>query len=204
MQKAKSFIKTTVLGGLVVILPVTIILVVFRWLYLKVTDLIQPLTNLLLAKSEMREFYADLIVIFIIVCFCFFIGLAIKTSLGRFVYDKLETKLLSIAPGYNMVKETILQFLGRKKSPFSSVALVQIFQNDTMATAFITEEHEDGSYTVFVPTGPNPTSGQIFHMARKYVHPLEVGIDETMRSIISCGVGSNNLISAFKKNENCS
>ena len=199
MQKVKSFVKTTLLGGLVVILPATIIFVVFRWLLYTVTDWIQPLTNLILAKSNMREFLADMIVIAVIVLFCFIIGLLMKTAVARWVFHKFESRVLKIAPGYNMIKETINQFLGRKKSPFSSVALVQIFENQTLCTAFVTDEHDDGSYTVFVPTGPNPTSGQIFHLKKDFVHPVDVGVDETMRSILSCGAGSSPLIHSYRK-----
>jgi uncharacterized membrane protein len=199
MKKIKSFIKTTLLGGLVVILPVTIIAVVFRWLIVTVTDWIQPLTDLILRKSDMREFLADIIVIAVILLFCFAIGLMMKTAVARWVFNWLERRVLKIAPGYNMIKETINQFLGRKKSPFSSVALVRIFENRTMATAFVTDEHPDGSYTVFVPTGPNPTSGQIFHLQKEFVHPVDVGVDETMRSILSCGAGSTPLIQSHSK-----
>ena len=199
MKKFKSFIKTTLLGGLVVILPVTIIVVVFRWLIVTVTNWIQPLTNLILAKSDMREFLADLIVLAVIILFCFVIGLLMKSAGARWVFQWLENRVLKIAPGYNLVKETINQFLGRKKSPFSSVALVQIFENRTLCTAFVTDEHPDGSYTVFVPTGPNPTSGQIFHLQKEFVHPVEVGVDETMRSILSCGAGSTALIQSWSK-----
>jgi uncharacterized membrane protein len=199
MTKIKSFIKTTLLGGLVVILPVTIIAVVFRWLIVTVTDWIQPLTDLILRKSDMREFLADMIVIAVILLFCFAIGLMMKTAVARWVFHWLERRVLKIAPGYNMIKETINQFLGRKKSPFSSVALVRIFENRTMATAFVTDEHPDGSYTVFVPTGPNPTSGQIFHLQKEFVHPVDVGVDETMRSILSCGAGSTPLIQSHSK-----
>jgi uncharacterized membrane protein len=199
MKKIKSFIKTTLLGGLAVILPVTIIAVVFRWLIVTVTDWIQPLTDLILRKSDMREFLADIIVIAVILLFCFAIGLMMKTAVARWVFNWLERRVLKIAPGYNMIKETINQFLGRKKSPFSSVALVRIFENRTMATAFVTDEHPDGSYTVFVPTGPNPTSGQIFHLQKEFVHPVDVGVDETMRSILSCGAGSTPLIQSHSK-----
>ena len=93
--------------------------------------------------------------------------------------------------------------MGQKESPFSSVALARIFGNDTIATCFITDRHSDGSYTVFVPTGPNPTSGNIFHLKNEYVHPVSVPVEDVMRSIISCGRGSGKLIDAYlsKKND---
>ena len=198
MNKFQTFLKTTLLGGLMVILPVTIIFAVFGWLYIKVTGWIQPLTNIVVKMAGLGEFLSDLIVIGVIVGFCFLIGLAVKTQVGRFVHTRLESKVLKIAPGYTLVKETVLQFLGRKESPFSKVALVQIFENQTKATAFITDEHEDGYYTVFVPTGPNPTSGQIFHLPGRFVHPINIGIDVAMKSIISCGAGSDKLIEAAR------
>ena len=94
-------------------------------------------------------------------------------------------------------KETVVQFLGDKKSPFSSVALVQIFGNETLVSAFVTDTHDNGDYTVFVPTGPNPTSGNIYHVKSRFVHPVDVPVEEAMRSIISCGAGSAGLISAY-------
>ncbi len=199
MQKVKSFVKTTLLGGLVVILPTTIIIAAFTWLYLKATGIIQPVTDFLVKKSDLKEVVADIVVFSLIIGLCFLIGLAVRTRVGIFIHEKLETRVLAIAPGYNVIKETVLQFLGRKKSPFSSVALVQLFENRTMATAFVTDDHDDGSYSVFVPTGPNPTSGQIYHLEGEFVHHIDVGVDEAMRSIISCGAGSGKLIAAMDR-----
>jgi uncharacterized membrane protein len=199
MQSAKSFIKTTLLGGIVVILPITIIVAVFNWLYGKITTLIQPLTDMLVARVSLRETIADLLVIATILLVCFVVGLIVKTQVGRYIHEKLETRVLTVAPGYNLVRETVAQFLGRRKSPFSSVAVVNLFGSKTMATAFVTDEHSDGSFTVFVPTGPNPTSGQIYHLQAEHVHQLDLPVDDTMRSIISCGAGSGNLISALRK-----
>ncbi len=79
-----------------------------------------------------------------------------------------------------------------------AIPLVQVFGNSTLMTAFVTDEHPDGSCSVFVPTGPNPTSGNIYHLEGKYVHPVDIPVEEAMRSIISCGAGSNRLIEAYK------
>ena len=70
-----------------------------------------------------------------------------------------------------------------------------MYANGARATAFITDEHEDGSYTVFIPTGPNPTSGGILHVAAEYVELLDVTVDEALRSIIACGSGSKQILS---------
>ena len=199
MKRIRQFIRTAIIGGLVVILPLSILLFAIKWLFGFVTNAIKPLTDLVVANSPLHGLVADLIVIVVIVVACFLVGLFVRTKLGRILYEKAESGLLVKAPGYKLIKETVNQFLGKKESPFSSVALVRIFGNDTKATAFVTDKHEDGSFTVFIPTGPNPTSGQIFHLDAEYVHPVDVSVEDAMRSIISCGAGSEMLINALKE-----
>ena len=198
VNKIKSFILTSLLGGVIVVLPAAILVAVFGWVFNFVTNLIQPLTDLLMAKSDLREIIADLLVLAVILAVCFIIGVVIRTKFGKFIYSAIEAHLFKVAPGYNLIKETVLQILGNNKMPFSSVALVQIFGNDTLLTAFVTDEHPDGSFSVFVPTGPNPTSGNIYHLGGKYVHPVDVPVEDAMRSIISCGAGSSQLINKYK------
>jgi len=80
-------------------------------------------------------------------------GFLVRTKPGKWLHLFLESRLLMRAAGYSLIQETVQQFLGAKKSPFSSVALVRIFGNETLVSAFITDEHADGSFPVFVPTG---------------------------------------------------
>jgi len=204
LKRTKNFFKTTLLGGVIVILPAIILGLAFKWLFGVVGRAITPLTNLvvnnLTLPDRYDQFIAPLIVLAVIVLGCFFVGLFVRTRLGQMIYHSFETILLTKAPGYKMVKETVNQFLGKKESPFSSVALVQIFENDTKVTAFITDRHDDGTITVFVPTGPNPTSGFIYHLDPQYVHPVKVSVEDAMRSVISCGAGSGELIKRLPPN----
>jgi uncharacterized membrane protein len=198
MKPIRDFLMTSLIGGTVVILPVAILLFILKWIFDLVTNVIQPLTNLIVTRSQLRETVADILVIAIIITACFVVGVFVRTRLGTWVHLTQENRILRIAPGYSLIKETVVQLLGnRKRAPFSSVALVQLFGNETLASAFITDRHEDGSCTVFVPTGPNPTSGNIYHLKGKYVHPVNVRIEDAMRSIISCGAGSTKLINAY-------
>ncbi len=201
MNRAKGFMKTSILGGVAVILPAAILVFIFKWIFDLVTGMIQPLTNLVLARSDLREIVAVILVISIIIAVCFFVGVVVKTRIGRFIHEELEKRILGMAPGYSMIKETVMQFLGKKQTPFSSVALAQIYENKTLMTAFVTDTHLNGDYTVFVPTGPNPTSGNIYHLKKRYVHHIDVPVETAMRSIISCGAGSTALIEALAKKQ---
>jgi uncharacterized membrane protein len=201
LKRTKNFFKTTLLGGIIVILPAIILILAFKWLFGVVGNAIEPLTNLAerqLPLGEYNRYVAPVIVLSVIVLGCFLFGLFVRTKLGQMIYMGFENSFLSKAPGYRMIKETVNQLLGKKTSPFSTVALVQIFENDTMVTAFITDEHDNGKVTVFVPTGPNPTSGFIYHIDKKYVHPVDISVEDAMRSVISCGTGSEKLIKGIR------
>ena len=197
MKRIKEFFKTTLIGGFIVILPVALLFAVFRGIFNFITKLIKPFTDLLVEHSDLMRFIADLVVLIIIFSVCFIIGYIVKTSLGKWMYNAIEKNLLKKFPGYKLIKETVLQLLGNKNSPFSSVALVNIFENETRVTAFITEEHADGSFTVFVPTGPNPTSGNIYHVKKQYVTKTDADVEDAMKSIISCGAGSSKIIKSI-------
>lgn len=195
MKRLRSFLKTSLLGGLVVILPATILVTVSLWLFGLIANWIQPLSDTLRSYSEYNELIADFIAISLIVFICFFVGVLVRTRLGGFLFRTIENRILQLVPGYSMIKETVLQvFANRDESPFSSVAFAQIYGNDTLATVFITDKHADGSFTVFMPTGPNPTSGLIFHLKGAYVHPVKIPVQDAMRSIISCGAGTHRLM----------
>ena len=202
MKKVKTFFKTSLIGGIIVILPAAVTLMIFRWVFNVITGVIQPLTSLVVARSQLHELIADILVLLIILFLCFIVGVIVRTRVGRFIQENLENRILKIAPGYTVIKETILQFMGKKKNPFSSVALVQAYENETLMTAFITDEHPDGTCTVFVPTGPNPTTGFIFHLQPQYVHPVDIPVDHAIRSVISCGAGSSNLIESYVRKKN--
>ena len=194
MEKLKGFLKSTVMGGVLVILPLAVLVFIANWLFMFVSEAISPLTGALLTRWSLRPVVADIIVVLLLVILCAAVGFIVRTRVGKWIYQSVENRILRKAPGYSIIKETVVQFVGNKKSPFSSVALVQIYGNDTMVSAFVTDTHDDGSCTVFVPTGPNPTSGNIYHVKGEYVHPVDVPVEDAMRSIISCGAGSSSLI----------
>jgi len=199
VKKLREFIKSTLIGGLLVVLPVAIFAFVLVWLFNLVHRAISPLTKIVTPASNAQVILADVLVVLVLICVCFLVGAVVRTRLGTWLYLLLETNLLRRTPGYSLIKETVSQFLGSKKSPFSSVALARLFGNDTLVSVFVTDTHEDGSYTVFVPTGPNPTSGNIYHLPAENVTPVEVPVEDAMRSIISCGAGSSVLIAKYRE-----
>ena len=211
MIRVRKFVRTSLLGGLVVLLPIGVLLIVFDWIFDAIRGVLRPVItpykNSLIGTglpglrvSWIADALATVSALALIVALCFFVGVIVRTAVGRWFHNKIEDYVLKLAPGYNLVKETVLQFFGDKPSPFRSVAFVRLFggESPTMVTAFITERHANGWFTVFVPTGPNPTSGQIFHVPGELVTELRQPVEDVMRSVISCGAGSDKLMATYE------
>ncbi len=197
MERLKGFLKSAIVGGLLVVLPVAIFLFILSWVFGLVRSAIAPITSLLMENSALQGLIVDALGIALLILICFSVGVVVRIRLGHWLFSILEKTMFMKAPGYMLIKETVAQFLGNKRSPFGAVALAQIFENETLVSAFITDEHQNGYVTVFVPTGPNPTSGNIYHLPRHYVHPVDVPVEDAMRSIISCGAGSTRLFNKY-------
>jgi len=202
MGKTRAFIKRALIGGLLVILPIAILSFFFRWLFRLTTDMLAPASNLLIKRYDFPQLTADVLSLAIIILLCFVVGTLVSTRIGHWAHAFFEKHLEKFAPGYRMVKEIVNQFLGEKNaSAFTQtkVAKVKLFGPDinTSVTALVTSVHDNGDYTVFVPTGPNPTSGMIYHLPAGQVEILpDIKVDSAMRTIISCGAGSDKLFSS--------
>jgi uncharacterized membrane protein len=193
--------KTTLLGGFLVVIPVAILIFVLNWLYNIFAGNLHPITMMLVKTARMNEFLASLLAIVIILLLFFIVGLIIKTRFGHFLFSQLDEKILKRIPFYKIIKETVIRLFSSDKRLFKSVALVNLYCTETLVTAFVTDEHEDGSYTIFVPSGPAPTAGFVYHMKGEYVHKIDYPVDQALRTIISLGVGSNELIKIYNESK---
>lgn len=201
MEKIKSFVKTTLFGGALVVLPIVILVLVFRWLYDFVADKIKPITYLLVEAVKLQEFVASILAVIVILLVFFIVGVIVKTRFGKFSFELIELNFLTRLPLYKIIKETTLQLVGSEKTLFKYVALVNLFGNDTRVTGFVTDEHEDGIVTVFVPSGPAPTAGFIYHLPKNNVQKIDYPVEKAMKTILSLGAGSKELLSSINKTE---
>ena len=179
---------------MVAILPLVLIIILFRWIINLIQKYLEPLINLINTESVLMIVALYILAVIAIIILFFLLGLFIRTSVGRFFRTVLEEQYLSKIPGYKLARETVMQFFGKQKSFFREVVLVDIFNSGSLMTGFITDDHENSDFlTVFVPTGPNPTSGNIYHVLKEKTIRTSTTVDKGMKSIISCGAGSSDI-----------
>ena len=201
MNKVKNFFFTTLIGGIVVILPITIIILLINFLFGIINNLLAPLINLLDLSNRLDGLVVNIIAFAILIAFCFILGLIVRTRFGKNFLGYIEREWLAKLPLYNVIKETVQQFTGAKKMPFKQVVSVDPFGTGTRMTGFITDEHDNGIVTVFVPTAPNPTNGFVFHMAEDLVIRVNADTEDALRTIIGVGVGSKDVLQVIEKEQ---
>ncbi|TVP60059.1 MAG: DUF502 domain-containing protein [Halomonadaceae bacterium] len=206
MNYSKEYLAKTFLAGLVLLLPLMILAIVFRWVFNLITGFLQPVTNLVVRVTGMPELAGDLLVIAAILGVILLIGSFARTTLGSWLQPQIDNYMQRVAPGYRMIREIVQQLFGDKSdSPFAngSVALIYLYGRDVdiTVTAIVTSSHDSGKSTVFVPTGPNPTSGFIYH-----VHPdliemrPDIRVESALRTVIACGTGAGKLFGDEPRN----
>ncbi|MDX1588414.1 MAG: DUF502 domain-containing protein [Oleiphilaceae bacterium] len=199
MEYSKDYLIKTFVTGLVLLLPLLIVAVVFGWVFNLITTALQPATNLVVRFTGIPELASDLLVILALLAGIFLIGSVARTTMGSWLQPQIDTYMQRVAPGYRMVREIVQQLFGdRDSSPFAhgSVALVRLYGPDVniTATGIVTSHHDNGYRTVFVPTGPNPTSGFIYHVHPELVDMRpDIRVESALRTVIACGNGAGQL-----------
>jgi uncharacterized membrane protein len=195
----KQFVGKSVIGGVLVIAPVVVLLYALRWAVSTVRNMLAPLTSPIITVTGAPPLLVDLLALVLVFLICFLVGTFVTTRTGD-MWHRFADEHLSYMPGYRFIRDIFRQLLGQdSSSPFRTgeVAIVQLYGHDiqTRCTALITSRHPSGWYTVFLPTGPNPTSGFIYHLPPEYVEPRpDIPLESAFRSIIACGVGSGELL----------
>ena len=197
-SRIKKFFITTILGGLLVILPIVIILWAFNMLIRIIVSNITPVT-MIVDKFISVRYLPEIISAIIIVIICFLVGLSVRTKLGNWIHINIEEKILTKIPGYNMVKGAINQLISteKKTKPFSQVVLFKLFNNEVLLMGVITDDEDEEYVTIFCATAPNPTSGFIYHVLRKDVFLVDISVEDTMRTVFSGGSGSSMLLKRY-------
>lgn len=195
MKFVREFLQNAVLGGVLVVLPIYLAILVLLKGMQSVVPLVRPFT-MLLPDWVPAENLLSLVLVLIVCCL---IGVAVRTRLGHRLRQRMETSLFERLPGYGLFRSLTQRLAGEGRENVWKPALVEI--EDALVPAFIIEEFEDGRFTVFVPSVPTPLAGAVYILSRDRVHALNVPFTQAIQSVSRWGAGSKDLVAAMTKAE---
>jgi uncharacterized membrane protein len=188
-----EFIKSTLLSGVVVMLPLGLVFLIV----LKIVDLLGPLATLLVEYLPYHLRFPDLIASLLLLLACLVAGLVAQTRAGQGLGTSLESAILNRIPGYSMVRSITRRIGNAEESEKFAPAFVEL--ESTLVPGFVVEEHADGRCTVFVPSAPTPGVGAIYIISRERVHLVDAPFLKTVKCVTSWGVGAAELLQVMRR-----
>ncbi|MNR04807.1 hypothetical protein D3C85_1207980 [compost metagenome] len=196
MNKPLAFVTKRVIGGLLVVVPIYLAVLVLLKGMKSVGQLVRPFTQLLPDWLPAEQVLSLLLVLVI----CFLIGSALHTRLGKVARERAEKGFLERIPGYTLFRSLTQQVAGDNRENVWKPALVEI--EEALVPAFIIEEFEDGRYTIFVPSIPTPFAGAVYVLDGARVHPVDVPFTEALKTVSRWGSGAKELVAAMERGSN--
>ena len=192
MKKGLQFVLRAILGGLLFVIPIYLAILLLLKGMKSVAGIVRPLARLL-PESVPADMLLSLLLVLGI---CFLIGAAFLTRVGRSLRERSEKALFERIPGYAVIRSLTQKITGSSDDKVWKPALFEL--EECLVPSFIIEEHDDGRYTIFVPSIPTPFAGAVFIAEHARVHPLDVPFTDALRTVSKWGSGSKDLVAVME------
>ncbi|HSN70246.1 MAG TPA: hypothetical protein VLT59_02005 [Steroidobacteraceae bacterium] len=189
-MQARPF-RTTVIGGLIFLIPFGALLVVFGKVYAIMQQVAIPLSRWVPVERIGGIAVANLIALLLIALLCYLAGLLALTSRARNAYRKLDESLLNVFPRYLFLKSMAQGLDGDELAKMLTPVLVQF--DDLAQVAFEVERNAE-HVVVYLPGSPDPWSGSTAIVTAERVRPLHVELAQAVRVERAAGRGALRLM----------
>jgi len=194
MDKHVGFLKTTIIGGLIFLIPFVLIVSVLGKAIKTMIVVARPLEKMIPLESIGGIAVVHILAILLLVLICFLAGLFARSSTGKRAFDWLDSKLIMMIPGYSFIKG----FAGTIEKDESKTVMIPVLAklDDQTLLGFEVERLSDGQVVVFLPGSPDTTSGTVAYMTEDRIQKLDIDFAATYKILRTLGRGSEQF---FKK-----
>lgn len=138
--------------------------------------------------------------IVLLLIFLILVGMLTANFVGRtfmLLGQRLIEHMPIISGIYNAFRKIFETLLGSgKNTAFRQPVLIEYPRKGLWTIAFLTgpvykgiqNKVDEALVSVYVPTTPNPTSGFLIYMPKKDVIPLNIRVDDALKTILSMGI----------------
>ncbi len=193
MKNILDFIKTTIIGGLFVLLPVILLYLALSEAGEMLVVMASPIADLLFPGRFEDIKSPILIAIPLLIGISFILGLIMLSDSGRRFGNWIERIIFGRVPGYNAIKSLTKGFTDSQHESSFKPALLKSAEGEK-EFVYIVEELDDNNLTVMVPWSPTPFAGSIKIMPKDRVEPLAVSMGKLTEAISQWGIGTKNIL----------
>jgi len=182
-----SFIKTTVLGGMLFLVPVVVLIAIVGKGLQLTSALAAPIGELLGVDTIAGVAVVELLAVGVLVLICFLAGLVAETPRAKRWVRSLEENLLEKIPTYQLLKtkaQSALEFENSER-----LQTVKVRFDDSWQLAFEMRRTDSGDVVLFLPGAPDPWSGSICIVTADRVEKLDMTVRAVVKLLKSLGRG---------------
>ena len=187
MSGLASRIRTNIIYGAIALLPLAVLVYILVKLFGFLKKLSEPLSPYLSTNPYLDIVLLLAITIFALIGLCYFLGALINTQIGALSFEKVESRMSDVIPGYEIIANLLRGMAGNKMS--YQPALITLSAPGTAVLGFVMEDEGDPYLTVFVPTAPIMTAGTIHVVERSRVRPIEGSSMDAANCVTQWGLG---------------
>jgi hypothetical protein len=147
VKKLTEYVLTRLIAGVLVVAPIYLATLLLLKAMKSIAGLAKPFTHLVPAWLPADQLLSLLLVL----VSCFFIGLAVRTPVGRAARERLENSLFQRLPGYALIRSLTQRLVGETRDQAWKPALAEI--EEALVPAFVIEELLKGLEATLIPTG---------------------------------------------------
>jgi uncharacterized membrane protein len=193
VNKIAEFLKTSLIGGLFILLPLVLFYLLLSELLQVVVALATPIADLF-PKGTFDQVKMPVIIgIILIVGASFMFGLALRFASLRRLGVWIERTLLDRLPLYNAVKRMGRGLVGEQEDSAFRAGLFSSSDGEK-EVVYIIEDHGDGQMTILFPFAPASFAGSVKIVSADRIEILETSFGDASRVIAHWGVGAQELL----------
>jgi uncharacterized membrane protein len=200
MKNILDFLKTTIIGGLFVLLPIILLYLALSETLEVLVLLATPIADLIFPGHFEETEFPVLVALVLLVLISFILGLLMLSDIGRRFGNWIERIILGKVPGYNAIKSLTKGFTSSQDNSSFKPALLKSADGEK-EFVYIVEEHDDGNLTIMVPWSPTPFAGSIKIVPKERVEPLSVNMAKLTEVLSQWGIGAKNLLAGKTESE---
>jgi uncharacterized membrane protein len=194
MKTIGEFLKSTIVGGLLVLLPLLLLWGLIAQALAIVGKIAAPFVHLLpkdiLADAPKLKELAPAV---LLIGASFLFGVLLRAPFVRRIQKWGEGHTLARLPAYLALKNLVRGAVQPASSAGFKPAML-LLSEGLQRPAYVIEDHGDGNLTVFLPSAPAAFSGMVHVVSRERVVFLNVTLLELMQCITQYGAGQRELL----------
>jgi uncharacterized membrane protein len=195
MGKLTNFLKITLTGGILFLIPVGVIIFILAKTVNFLYDFSRPITARLPFRNVGGVGVNTIMSIILLLLICFLAGIFMRTKFAKKIVKWLEDRVLVFVPGYSYLRARSTDWFSDEKTYAWKPAT--IFVDDNEVICFVIDE--TGDYcSIFLPSAPVPSSGSICVREKKNVTFLPVTVSEAVSMIRQFGRGASSAVEKVK------